>query len=173
MNKYYKYISFFILLLICSSCGVYSFTGVNLDPSIKTISVQTFFNETGQGPPNMAQQFTEDLRDYYLQNSSLTIVNSEGDLQIEGEITKFEILPVAPVGAQGDQNQPSAQSRLKIGVNVNFVNTYNEEEDFETVFSFFGDFEQSKSISDVEETLIPEITEQIILDIFTKTVANW
>ncbi|MCK5368758.1 MAG: LptE family protein, partial [Cyclobacteriaceae bacterium] len=76
----------FQLMIVLTGCGVYSFTGANISPEIKTISIQTFYDEVGTGPPNLSQLFTEKIKDYYQQNTSLSIVSSEGDLQLEGNI---------------------------------------------------------------------------------------
>ena len=75
----------FLLLIALAGCGVYSFTGANISPEISTISIQTFYDEVGSGPPNLSQLFTEKIKDYYQQNTSLTIVQDEGDLQLEDD----------------------------------------------------------------------------------------
>ncbi len=170
MNK-----SYFLVLVITTitSCGVYTFTGTNTNA--KTITVLNFYNDTGQGPANLSQQFTELLRDYYQRNTSLVVVETGGELLVEGSITGYNTMPVAPVASGNDQQSDVAGStRLTIRVQVDFTNTLNEEEDFSRSFSFFDDFNsQTSNLTAEEDQLIETIFDQVIFDIFNATVANW
>ena len=175
VNKVRTALFLLLLILHLQGCGVYSFTGVNLSPTIETISVQNFYNDTGMGPPNMAQEFTESLRTYYQRNTNLSLANAEGDLQIEGAIVSYTLTPVAPT-ASGNANQPDRASlqRLTITVKVEFVNTQDETQNFSKNFSFYDDYNPDVTdLTTVEPQLITNIFETIILDIFTNTVANW
>jgi transcription-repair coupling factor (superfamily II helicase) len=58
-------------------------------------------------------------------------------------------------------------------VKVKFTNAKNKEQNFDQGFSFYADFDQNKSLASVERDLIETISDQIILDIFNKSVANW
>ncbi|NJN26130.1 MAG: LptE family protein [Cyclobacteriaceae bacterium] len=171
-----------ILLLLAvlsfSSCGVYSFTGANISPDIKTISIQTFYDEVGTGPPNLSQLFTEKIKDYYQQNTSLSLVPSEGDLQLEGSISGYRLTPMAPKSG-GSQNFADADiaalQRLTITVKVTYLNTQDDSYDFDNQsFSFYQDYDPEKEdFNNIEATLVEEIYDAIILDIFNASVANW
>lgn len=165
-----------MVIIFFSGCGVYSFSGIAIDYSkIKTISIQRFYDEANQGPPNLAQQFTESIRDYYQQNTQLTLETSNGDLQLSGSINRYTFSPVAPVSS-GDQNvaDVAGLQRLTIGIQVNYVNLINPEQSFERSFSNFDDYNpDTEELSSVEDQLIENIFEQIIYDIFNNTVANW
>lgn len=156
-------------------CSVYSFTGASLGPEIQTITIQNFFNDSGGGPPNMSQLFTENIKDYYQQNTNLTLVDENGDLLLEGSISRYEFTPVAPRASGSDQVADVASlMRLNITVTVSYVNTIDDEFNFDNrSFSFFADFNAEQDPSSVEDQLIDEITDQIIFDIFNATVANW
>ncbi len=156
-----------------SSCGVYTFTGTNTNA--QTISVLNFYNDTGMGPANLSQEFTERLRDYYQRNTSLAIVESGGELVVEGSIVGYNTMPVAPIASGNDQQADVAGStRLTIRVQVDFTNTLNEEEDFSRSFSFYDDFDsRTSNLTAEEDQLIDTIFEQIIFDVFNATVANW
>lgn len=162
-----------LLLFLTTSCGVYSFTGTTI--SAETISIQTFYNDANNGPANLAVLFTDQLRDYYQQNTSLSQVQDEGELQIEGSITGYRLSPVAPSAATSiDTNDQANLTRLTITVKVSFVNIEDEEQDFRNKsFSFYADFDSDQGLTAVENQLIQEIYDQIILDIFNATVANW
>ncbi len=175
VNKIRTTLCLLLLILHLQGCGVYSFTGVNLSPTVQTISVQTFYNDTGMGPPNISQELTESLRTYYQRNTSLGLVNSEGDLQLEGSIIGYTLTPVAPT-ASGNQNTPdrAGMQRLTITVKVDFINTQDETQNFSKNFSFYDDYNPDlNELTAVEATLVTNIFDTIILDIFTNTVANW
>ncbi len=157
--------------LLLSGCGIYSFTGASVSPDTKTISILNFDDRSASGPTFLAQAFSEKTREYFQRNSSLALVNKEGDMNLEGSITQYNLSPVAPVGAQGVER--AAQTRLTIAVKVRFSNTKNKEQNFEQVFSFYQDFDQGKSFASVERDLIETISDQLILDIFNKSLANW
>lgn len=155
-------------LCLLSGCGVYSFTAGSIPPNVRTISILNFHNESGGGPPNLTQVFTEKLRGYYQQNSRLIIVRDQGDWQLDGRIVSYHLTPIAPQG-----NETSGLNRLTIGVRANFINTKDEKASFENTFSFYADFRQELSLSQVEGQLIEEITDQLVFDIFTRTTSTW
>ncbi len=165
-----------ITLLAClsfTSCGIYSFTGVAI--TAETISIPNFYNDADGGPPDMAQIFTNQLTDYYQQNTNLLRVEENGELQIEGSVSGYRITPVAPAAAQTNAlSDVAALTRLTITVTVSYVNTTDDSFDFENkTFSFFEDFDSNLNITTIERELIDRIFDQIILDIFNATVANW
>jgi hypothetical protein len=171
-DKAKKGLRLFVLSLITagflSGCGVYSFTGGAIPPEVNSISIENFFNESAQGPPNLSQVFTEKLRSYYQQNSRLAIVKSNGDWQMGGRIISYLVSPVAP-----REGETAALSRLTITVQVVFNSNVDKKADFEQPFSFYADFDQNQSLAAVENELIQTITDQIVFDIFTKTTSNW
>ena len=173
MNRCYFLGLMTLALTGLTSCGVYTFTGTNT--TAQTITVLNFYNDTGQGPPTLSQRFTELLRDYYQRNTNLAIVETGGELLVEGSIVGYNTRPVAPIASGNDQQADVAGStRLTIRVQVDFTNTLNEEEDFSRSFSFYDDFDsQTSNLTTEEDQLIETIFDQIIFDIFNTTVANW
>lgn len=166
-----------VLLLGLQGCAVkYSFTGTNINYEIvKTFSVDNFFNDSGGGPANMEQRFTEALKEYYQRNTQLELVRTNGDLQFSGAISRYTLSPQAVVSS-GDPNLPdrAGQMRLTITVDVEYINLTNEEENKKQSFSFFKDYDpRTVTLLDVESQLVEEIFDVIIQDIFTATVANW
>lgn len=156
-------------------CGIYGFTGASISPDIKTMSIQTFFNNATLGPSNMSVLFTEKIKDYYQQNTSLTLVDDEGDLQLDGTIDSYRLSPVAPQGGRGDNQQNiTSLTRLTISVKAEYINTKDDTYDFNKSFSFYVDFDQNTTdLAANEQQFIEEIFDQIILDIFNSSVANW
>ena len=169
----------FILVVGLQGCGVYSLSGASIDPRIQTISIQFFFDEVGAGPPTLSQEFTEGLRDYFQQNTTLKLVDFGGDIQLEGSINGYNTRPLA-ARSGGSTNtgfedaDVSGQERLTIAVNVGYVNSIDEAKDFNRSFSFYRDYDpESESLTNNEQEFVNEIIEQIILDIFNATVSDW
>ena len=161
------------LLLAISSCGPYSFTGVST--TAQTITIDNFYNNTNLGPANLNQTFTNELKDYFLQNSSLSIVPAGGELQLSGVISGYRVTQVAPTASRDPNEQGTAAlSRLTITISATYVNAVDELLSFENKsFSFYADFDNSQNLTDVEDRLIQDIFDQIVLDIFNASVANW
>jgi len=172
LKRFFIYLIFPFVAFIFSDCRNvnYSFTGINIGDA-KTILISNLFNNSGQGPSNLSQNFTESLKDYYQKNSPLKIVSGESDLILEGAITSYTYSPMA-IGANQAQ-----QNRLTITLVITFVNTKNDEQNLKNVtFSFYRDFDANRSLSEIESSAdsnLKPIIDQIIFDIFNKTVANW
>ncbi|NQZ78867.1 MAG: LptE family protein [Ekhidna sp.] len=163
-----------LVTLLSNGCGVYSFTGASISPEVKTISISTFYNNAALGPSNMSVLFTESIKDYFQQNTSLELVDSNGDLQIEGFISNYTITPVAATAGSAGQPDFSALSRVTITVSASYINVQDPTFDFDKSFSFFRDFnENQEDLTANEEAFAEEIFDQIILDIFNASVANW
>lgn len=169
-------IAFCMVLAIPStqSCISYSFTGAAT--TAKTIQVDDFFNNTDLGPANLGQTFTNRLKQYFQQNSSLRVVVENGELQIEGTITQYLLTPIAPVtGPSSNQSgDPASLTRLTIAVRANYVDTIEPKNNFkDRVFTFYADFPSAQDFNSVQESLERKILEQIYIDIFNATLANW
>jgi hypothetical protein len=165
MIRFIFLLPFFLFL---GSCRIYNFSGANLPPDIKTVSVENFPNNSGLGPPTMSQIFTEKLRDYLQTNSSLRGVPRNGDLQFRGYISQYNLKPIAPTGSE-----TASQTRIEIIIKVEFTNTKYEEQSFSQDFSRYADFQQSQSLASVENQLVEQILDDIVLDIFNKSLSNW
>lgn len=140
----------------------------------KTISIDEFYNNTDLGPANLGQTFTNRLKDYFIQNTNISVVQSNGEVMLEGVITDYRVTPIAPVATGDNQINSASSTRLTITVKANYINTLDETMSFkDKSFSFFQDFDNSANLADIEEGLIRIIFNQISLDIFNASVANW
>ena len=151
-----------------TSCGIYSFTGASIPPNAKTVSVQYFPNKAATIQPNLSQVFTEKLKDIFVEQTNLTLSKDEGDLSFSGHISKYQIKPMAI-----QSNETAGQNRLTIAVNVTFKSAIDTKANFEQIFSRYRDYNSSENISEIEETLIDEISKELVEDIFNKAVVNW
>jgi len=164
-----KHILILIITITTASCGYYSFTGTNIQDNVKTFQVNYFQNAAAQVEPGIDRDFTNALQDLIQNQTNLEIVNSNGDLVYEGEITEYRISPTTATA----QNT-AAQNRLTVGVRVRFYNKKAEDDDFEKTFSFFYDYAGSALLTgSVRDTALDEIYERITQDIFNASLAKW
>ena len=108
------------------------------------------------------------MKDIFLRQTRLKLVNNNADLEIDGEITGYNQYNQA-VSADGY----SSETKLTITVNVRFVNNTNHEQDFEQQFSAFRVYDSRELLTAVQDGLIAEMTKEITDQIFSATVANW
>jgi hypothetical protein len=65
-------------------------------------------------------------------------------------------------------------TRITIVVYATYTNVFDDTFNYEKRFSFFKDFDQEEvDLSSVEEEFVEEIFDQIIIDMFNESVANW
>ncbi|NOZ35965.1 MAG: LptE family protein [Chlorobi bacterium] len=157
-----------IISVLFSQCGIYSFSGASLDPKDKTVNVKFFQNRAAIINPNLSQLFTEQLKDRFVSQTKLELVDFNGDLTFEGEITGYNTKPIAIT-----QNEQAESNRLTITVHVKFTSINNPKFNFDSSFSRYADYESSKLLTDVEDDLTAQIVNELIDDIFNKSVVNW
>lgn len=157
-----------IVTFVLTGCGVYSFTGASVPPEAKTVSVQYFPNNANLVYPMLSSMLTNTLRDYFMNQTTLSEIANNGDLAVEGEIVGYETAPTAITG-----DQTAALNRLTITVNVRFFNRFDETKNFEQKFSQYEDYPSSQDLNSVQETLSNTIVEKLCEDIFNKAVVNW
>lgn len=153
------------------SCTIsYKFNGTVIDYSvIKTISITDFTNQAAMVYAPLVNVFNEELKDTYTRQTRLTLERTGGDLELEGEITGYDIAPVSV----SSTNSLSPETRLTIRINVRYTNNTDHEEDFERSYSAYRNFDSSQLLTDVQDELIKEIVEEICDNIYNDTVANW
>lgn len=163
---------FFLCLvtLLTTACTVsYKFNGASIDYSkTKTIQIADFPIRSSYVWGPMASIFNNQLKDIYANHTKLIQVRRNGDLKVEGEITRYEQRNKA-VSAEGY----SAQTELSMTVNVRFTNNTNHNEDFERTFTATSTYETTQSLNSVQEELVTQMVKEITDQIFNATVANW
>lgn len=170
MTSKLKYGLLLSALVILSACTIsYRFNGASIDYSkTKTISVSNFPIKAALVYQPLEEVFVNALKNSYTRQTRLIMVNSGGDLQLEGEITNYDLSPQA-VGSDAY----ATQTRLTITVRVRFTNTSNPDLDINQSFSAYRDFSSSQMLTDVQDELIKQISDELVDQIFNATVAQW
>ena len=157
------------VLPLLHSCGIYSFTGTSIQPEVKSITINYFEYTAPKVNPSLSNMMTEGLQDKFTRLTKLEQVDMDGDLEIVGAITGYDVKATA-ISAK----EQATQNRLTVSVKVTFLNRKFPEDDFEDKgFSAYADFDASQSLDAVEASLCEEIVEKICDDIFNATVAKW
>lgn len=156
-------------LWLVVSCSIsYSFTGTNINYDVtKTIQIDKIANRAPYGWAPMEAMINNKIQDKYANGTRLRMVKRNGDLQISGEIVSYDQFNKA-VSADGY----SSQVQLKLGVNIRFKNTKTNVQ-WEKQFSATTQYDATQSLSAVQETLVDQMLEDIIDQIFNATVADW
>lgn len=166
------YIYLILITFALSGCGAYNFTGGDVGTA-ETFQVNYFQNYASQSPgstfdPGLDREFTLSLQDLILNQTSLDLVGSNGDLLYEGEIVEYRVSPMTATA-----EQRAAQNRLTISILVRFFNNTKEDADFERRFSFFYDYDANAQLSSVRDEAHQVIFERINQDIFNASLADW
>ncbi len=158
-----------VTAFIVQSCGIYSFTGTSIQPDVKTITINYFEYKALKVNPSLSNQITEALKEKFTKLTRLEQVDMDGDLEIIGEVTGYDVKATAVTA-----NEQAAMNRLTVNIKINFVNRKYPEDNFENKsFSAYADFDAMESLESVESSLCEEIVEQLCEDVFNATVANW
>lgn len=156
--------------MVLAACSItYKFNGASIDyTKTKTIQIAQFPIRSAYVWGPMQAIFNNQLTDIFARQTKLKQVNRNGDLQISGEIVEYNQFNKS-VAVDGY----SAQTQLKMTVNVRFVNNQNHDEDFEQRFSATTQYDSSLQLNAVQEELVTQMVKDIVDQIFNATVANW
>ena len=169
----FKNFSLFFVFLFLTSC--YSFTGSSLSPETKTIKINDFMNNTAYNP-NLAQQFSIDIQNRFLQRTTLKGTKENPDILLEGEITDYTIAPTtisSPITGSSNTTIQAAQNKLTITVRVHYENNVEPDKSFDRTYSDEATFSSDLDVSQIEATQVRIVNERIINKIFNDIVANW
>lgn len=157
-------------MLVFNSCKVnYSFTGTTIPENVKTISIQYFPSNAPLAPPTLSQQFTESLREIFLNQTNLGLIQRNGDMNLEGTITNYITTPMAIQSG----NDAAAYNQLSITVSVKFTNNKDEKQNYEQTFTNYASYPSTENLATVQAELIRQINQKLVQDIFNRSVSNW
>jgi hypothetical protein len=160
------------LAAITDGCTVkYSLSGASISPQAKTFSIAYFPNNAAMVAPILSSTLTDALQDKFSRQTRLSQVREGGDLSFEGEITNYTSVP-----SSISSGEYAVMNRLTITVNVRFTNSIEPQYNFPgngKSFSAYLDYSSNTLLQDAEPTLIPQIVDILVEDIFNAAVSNW
>ncbi|MBR6457246.1 MAG: LptE family protein [Bacteroidales bacterium] len=169
MIKVVRILALCLTVLAVSACGIYSFSGTSIKPDVKTITINYIEYKAMKVNPSLSNDLTEAIRNQFRRMTSLEQVEMDGDLEISGQVTGYDVRASAVTA--GDV---AAMNRLTVTVKVDFTNRKYPEEDFTgKSFSAYAEYPSTESLDSQESVLCPQIIDEIVENIFNATVAQW
>lgn len=165
-----KILSLIAVLLLMPGCAIsYKFNGASIDYSTThSISIADFPNMAALVYPPLSNDLSEGIRDLFARQTRLEILRKNGDLELEGEITGYDIAQMAIAA-----DSYASETKLTITVRVRFTNNKKTEESFEKTYTAFQTFDANKLLTDVQDELCATMITEIAENIYNDTVAKW
>ena len=155
--------------MVVSSCSVsYSFSGTSIQPDVNTITINYIEYRALRVNPSLSNELTEAIRNQFRRMTRLEQVEHDGDMEISGEITGYDISAAAITA-----DEVAARNKLTVTVKITFTDKKHPEEDFDKSFSAFSEYDSTNTLDAVESSLCQEIIEKLVEDIFNASVAQW
>ena len=142
-------------------------TAINYD-IYKTIDLSEFPIRAALVYPPLQQTFENKLLDYVTRQTRLQEVDGPADIELTGEITGYSLSPQA-VGTDAY----ATETRLTITVRVKYTDNKNPANNLDQTFSAYRQFSSSLMLTDVQDDLCNQISEELVNLIFNATLGNW
>ena len=158
-----------MVVMACKvSLGLAPISSIDYD-KVHTMQIVDFQNHADYVYGPLATTLNDQMKDLFMRQTRLSLVNNGGDIVIEGEITGYNQFNEA-IDASGY----SSKVRLTLTVKVSYTNNTNHEEDFEDrTFTAFQTYDATQLLTAVQDQLIAVMVKDISEQIFNSTVANW
>ena len=171
MIKIKQFIVVAVMIVTLAGCHIsYTLNGAAIDYNVyKTIRIGDFPIRAAMVYAPLQPMFENKLTDSFTKQTRLKIVDSSNtDLSLEGEITGFALTPQAVT-----ENAYASKTRLTITVRVKYTDHRVPANTIDQSFSAFRDFDSSEMLTNVQDALCEEITEELVMLIFNATAGNW
>lgn len=159
-----------LFLLPAAGCSInYTLNGSAINYDIyKTVNIGEFPIRAALVYPPLQQTFENKLLNTVTRQTRLQEVNGASDLSLSGEITGYSLSPQA-VG----EDAYATQTRLTITVRVRYTDHKNPANDLDQTFSAYKDFSSDLMLTDVQDELCEQISDELVDLIFNATFGNW
>ena len=151
-----------------NSCGIYSFSGTSIKPDVNSITINFIEYRAMRVNPSLSSDLTEALRTQFRKMTRLEQVDTDGDMEISGEITGYDITAAAITA-----DEVAARNKLTVTVKISFTDKKHPDEDFDKSFSAYAEYDSTNTLDAVEGALCQEIVDKLVEDIFNASVAQW
>lgn len=158
-----------LLLICCAGCISYKLNGSAINYDVyKTINISEFPIRAALVYPPLQQTFENKLMDAVTRQTRLQEIDGPSDLEMSGEIIGYSLSPQA-VGTDAY----ATETRLTITVRVKYTDTKNPANNIDQSFSAYRQFSSSLMLTDVQDDLCNEISDELVDLIFNATLGNW
>lgn len=162
-------IPFLASLLLLAGCKItYSFSGTSIQADVNSITINFIEYRAPRVNPSLSNDLTEAIRNQFRRMTSLEQVDMDGDMEISGQITGYDVAAAAVTA-----DEVAARNKLTVTVKIQFTDKKHPEENFDKSFSAYSEYDSTSSLDSVESSLCAEIIEKLVEDIFNASVAQW
>lgn len=162
-------IPFLASLLLLAGCKItYSFSGTSIQADVNSITINFIEYRAPRVNPSLSNDLTEAIRNQFRRMTSLEQVEMDGDMEISGQITGYDVAAAAVTA-----DEVAARNKLTVTVKIQFTDKKHPEENFDKSFSAYSEYDSTSSLDSVESSLCAEIIEKLVEDIFNASVAQW
>ena len=156
-------------LLLLSGCKItYSFSGPSIQADVNSITINFIEYRAPRVNPALSNDLTEAIRNQFRRMTSLEQVEMDGDMELSGQITGYEVTAAAVTA-----DEVAARNKLTVTVKIQFTDKKHPEENFDKSFSAYSEYDSTNTLDAVESSLCAEIIEKLVEDIFNASVAQW
>lgn len=156
-------------LLLLSGCKItYSFSGTSIQADVNSITINFIEYRAPRVNPALSNDLTEAIRNQFRRMTSLEQVEMDGDMELSGQITGYEVTAAAVTA-----DEVAARNKLTVTVKIQFTDKKHPEENFDKSFSAYSEYDSTNTLDAVESSLCAEIIEKLVEDIFNASVAQW
>ncbi len=154
------------MTFLSAGCTIkYSFDGANIPVNAETFSVGYFRNDAQMVAPMLSDAMTNAMIERLERQTRLTQVKTTGKSEDQ---TGYDSRPSSVSG-----NEYTTENRLTITVRVQFTNTLEPQYNYSKSFSAYLPYPTSTPLQSAENSLIPEIVEDLVTQIFNAALSNW
>ncbi|ANE53253.1 hypothetical protein SY85_01555 [Flavisolibacter tropicus] len=153
--------------MIFTSCGVYKFNDVSVDPNLKTIKINYIENRAPYVNPQLSPNLTERVRQKIVNQTRLSLTNNDNaHLVVTGEIRDYSL------STTGISDKQEVTNRLTVAVHIIVNNQLaNTKQEYDISRNF--EFSASLSLQQAENQLLDEMVRNLTDDIFNRMFSNW
>lgn len=166
--KTLKYLIVLLSSLLLFSCKFYSFTGVNINPELKSFTVSRVINQASTVNPNLAIDLQDALMDRLNRQTGLQEQPKNGDLLYDVIIESYTITPTSI-----NSGEVASENKFQIGIKCVFTNSVEETKNFEKSFSANLNYASTLSLQDAESQYLETLVEELVDRVFNESLVNW
>ena len=156
------------LALLFSSCGLYKFQDVSIDPEIKTVRVNYIENKARLLIPQLSPQLSDRLRQKINNQTRLTLVQGDdAHYDISGYVSQVDVTTA------GVSEQRAASNRLVVSVHIILKNRLDDSKSFEADVSRNFDFSANMNFEQAQAQLLSTIVQNLSDEVFNRIFSNW
>lgn len=158
------------VLLVCSSCLTYSFTGVSIPENVRTVHFPLFPDQSPSGQSTLPDALNDALLDQFVNQSRLRFNPDKdaADAILEGRITGYTT-KLAIIGGSGAANL----SELTITIEATFLFADEAKPVFSKNFTATAQFDPNTNPIENERNAARQILTTIARNMFTDSLAKW